>query len=157
MACTIECPELLEPEDAVVITTATTATLLWADAPDVLDYLVYVWEAADDEPEDEDYTAIVYSPTYVATGLLPDTEYTWKIVARKFCPTSQSILLRSSALTEVINHLGTTLKGDLEFYLDTEGEMPLAIDLNLNNSRITNLGEGGNFTLITKAQYEELL
>jgi len=159
MSCTEpQCPIPISPTNGEVVLTGTQATLVWNDLPEALDYLVYVWEDGDDEPEEDDYIAIVYSPTYTVTGLFTDTPYRWKILARKYCPTDFSILLRSSDLRGVIDNFGVTLQADLEFYLDTEGDMPLSIDLNMNRTEIVNLAEGVEDTdLITVAQWEAML
>lgn len=159
MSCSeIQCPIPISPVNGETLETATSVVLIWNDLPEALDYLVYVWEDGEEEPEEDDYTAIVYSPTYTATGLFTDTAYRWKILARKYCPTDFSVLLRSSDVRGVINQFGTTLQDDLEFYLDAEGDMPISIDLNLNRQEITNLAEGVEDTdLITKAQWEAML
>ncbi len=133
--CTVDCPTLVAPADGVVLEGATSATLVWEAASAAVNYAVYVWPSNEDQPSTP--TAIVEGVTYDAVGLIANTEYSWRIIARRECPfvyedPGAAVLLRAGRLTAVINGNMEKVVPALETLFDNGSDdiIDTVIDLN---------------------------
>lgn len=76
----LDCPLLTAPAHASVLLSSTQASLAWIDVAGADSFDVFLWKTSQIEPT---YPLVSVVPmTYLARGLSPQTQYTWRIIAR---------------------------------------------------------------------------